>query len=113
MEKLFSNSVISNHEIIYKNDKPYIILDLNEYRKLIHPIDSALEVKQKKKLSQEKSRKKNKYPTGKDFMKGLEGIWKDRTDITDSVEFVNNLRKKNSIRAHIKEQMFQAGISKK
>jgi hypothetical protein len=107
MERIPSTSVISDHEIIYKNDKPYIILDLKEYERLVHSSKTvgASNLKVKNKSITKKKIKTGHNPSGKDFMKGLEGIWKDRTDIIDSVEFVNKMRKKNSIRPHIKEMM--------
>ena len=36
MDRIESRPVIADHEIIYKNDKPYIILDLKEYERLVH-----------------------------------------------------------------------------
>lgn len=102
--------VIAEHEIIYKNDKPYIILGLKEYERLVHSTKTIRVADFKKeKAVTKKNKKVNHFPTGKDFMKGLEGIWKDRKDITDSVEFVRNLRK-NATRAHIKKQMKKAGL---
>ncbi len=111
MDKISSESVIADHEIIYKNDKPYIILDLKEYKKLVHSSKKVL-VSNLKNQNKKPAAKQKKNPTGKEFMKGLEGIWRNRTDMTDSVKYVNNLRKKNSIRAHIKKQMINASLNK-
>lgn len=114
MDRTDSTAIISNHEIIYKDEKPYIILALKEYERLVHSSSAIIASNSKKKKNKPHGAKNPSnahYPTGKDFMKGLEGIWKDRNDITDSVEFVNKMRKKNSIRPHIKE-LLKAGISK-
>ena len=56
MEKDFSTSVISNHEIIYKDDKPYIILALKEYERLVHSSKTinAAKGKTKKLVSKKK-----------------------------------------------------------
>lgn len=114
MDRIESSPVIADHEIIYKNDKPYIILDLKEYERLVHSSKTikAANSKQKKefiKINNVTLVRTGKVVTGKDFMKGLTGIWKNRKDITDSVEFVQNLRK-NATRPHIKKQMREAGL---
>ena len=114
MDRIESSPVIADHEIIYKNDKPYIILDLKEYERLVHSSKTikAANSKQKKefiKIGNVTLVRTGKVVTGKDFMKGLAGIWKNRKDITDSVEFVQNLRK-NATRPHIKKQMREAGL---
>lgn len=50
MDRIESSPVIADHEIIYKNDKPYIILDLKEYERLVHSSKNikAANSKQKK-----------------------------------------------------------------
>ena len=50
-----------------------------------------------KKESQKSKPKQTKNSPGKEFLK-LQGIWKDRTDIKNSVEYVQELRKKISSR---------------
>jgi len=111
MESVSSKSVIAEHEIIYKNDKPYIILALKEYERLVHSnetINAAAIPKNKKEyihLNNVCIVRKGKGITGKDLAKlKLAGLWKDRKDIVDSVEFVQNLRKR-ATRPHIREML--------
>ncbi len=97
MEKIFSTSIIVENEIIYKNDKPYIILALKEYEKLIHTSKKNHSTKTKKEFIQMNNVtlvRNGKGITGKELSKlKLAGIWEDRKEISDSVLFVQNLRK--------------------
>ena len=56
---------------------------------------SSYKLENSKKKNEAKNRKpKNSENTpGKKFLK-LQGMWKDRTDMTDTLEYVQNLRKR-------------------
>ena len=108
MEKNLSAAILVENEIIYKNDKPYIILALKEYEKLIHSSKKIHSTKAKKefiKMNNVTLVRNGKGITGKELSKlKLAGIWEDRKEISDSVQFVQNLRK-NTTRKNIKELM--------
>ena len=97
-------------KFIYKDGKPIeVILDIETYTKIISFIENKESLSGKNKpLTFEKNGitiiRNGKTKTGKDIAK-YAGIWKDKKDISDSLEYSRLLRKKANTRINIQEAL--------
>lgn len=97
-------------KFIYKDGKPIeVILDIETYTKILNFIETTKSLSRKNTpITFEKNGIKiirnGKPKTGKDIAK-YAGIWKDKKNISDSLEYARLLRKKAHTRMNIQEAL--------
>jgi hypothetical protein len=100
-------TIVNNPKFIYKEGKAVeVIIDIETYTKFLN----LFEKKDKKgkqafiEMNGVTLVRNGSPKSGKDIAK-FAGIWKNRKDITDSVEYARTLRKKAHTRIHIQDAL--------
>lgn len=100
-------TLVNNPKFIYKEGKPVeVIIDIETYTKFLNLFEKK-DKKRKQTFIEMNGATlvRNGSPkTGKDIAK-FAGIWKDRKDISDSLDYARKLRKKAHTRNHIQEAL--------
>jgi hypothetical protein len=97
----------NNPKFIYKDGKAVeVIIDIETYTKFLNLVEKKEKKRKQTFITMNGATiVRNGSPkTGKDIAK-FAGIWKDKKDISDSLEYAIKLRKKAHTRNHIQEAL--------